>query len=365
MLELVFSNLRTRPFRALISVFGVALGVILINLFTGLSKGMSEDMARRATNWKAEVMFSRPGAMSLTGNNASVNTLYAQKLLEVPGVESTVPVYKYMSTNSTARWGVEQIDGIDWAPYAKMNEMKIVSGRPAVADNEIIVDERKIKEAKLKLGDSIEVLGNKFTLVGVFSPPSGARMKMTLGAMQNLLDAKGKCSFILVKVKDGADPAKVAKAIDKAFPENIVNLTSDLFVDSQQRIPGLKTFTRVLVGLGAFVSIIFVLLSMYTTITERRKEIGILKSLGASKSFVMRVIEGEALLIGILGAVFGLAFSFLTAFIIERTFELPFIFSSVWIIWSIIIAIGGSLLGALYPASRASEIDPVLVLTNE
>jgi ABC-type lipoprotein release transport system permease subunit len=50
MLELVLANLRTRPFRSLISVIGVALGVVLILLFTGLARGMSDDMAKRAAN---------------------------------------------------------------------------------------------------------------------------------------------------------------------------------------------------------------------------------------------------------------------------------------------------------------------------
>ena len=107
------------------------------------------------------------------------------------------------------------------------------------------------------------------------------------------------------------------------------------------------------------------LLSMYTTITERRKEIGILKSLGASKSFVIKVIEGEALLVGVLGVSLGLLTSFSAAYLIERIFEIPFEFSRGWIAIAFLIAIGGSLLGAVYPAWRASDIDPVLVLTNE
>ena len=95
---------------------------------------------------------------------------------------------------------------------------------------------------------------------------------------------------------------------------------------------------------------------MYTTITERRKEIGILKSLGASKNFVIKVIEGEAFLIGVFGILFGLLVSFIAAFSIEKVFELPFKFSASWIIIAFVIAIGGSLVGALYPAWRASEL---------
>jgi putative ABC transport system permease protein len=120
-----------------------------------------------------------------------------------------------------------------------------------------------------------------------------------------------------------------------------------------------------LVGLGAFVSTIFVLLSMYTTITERRKEIGILKSLGASKSFIVTVIESEAFMIGVLGIFLGLILSFLSAFIIEKLYELPFQFHLNWILTAIAIAVGGSLIGALYPAWKASGIDPVEVMVNE
>ncbi len=365
MFELIISNLRVRPFRTAISIIGVAIGVVLVTLFTGLANGMTDDMARRAAHWKAELVFTRPGSMSLTGNNASLNTLYAEKLLEIEGVESTVPIYRYMSKTEDAAWGVEQIDGIEWTPFAKMNGMQIDSGKPAVANDEVIIDQRRVKEKDQNIGDKLTILGREFTIVGVFSPPSGARLKMSLQAMQDLQDAPNKCTFILVKLKPGADPDQVATLIDKKLPGNRINLTRDLVIDAQQRVPGLNTFLSVLVGLGAFVSGTFVLLSMYTTITERKKEIGILKSLGASRGFIVRVIEIEAFVIGIFGAMFGFIFSFVSALLIGAIFEIPFMFSIGWIAWAIAIAIGGSLIGALYPAMRASDIDPVLVLTNE
>jgi len=182
--------------------------------------------------------------------------------------------------------------------------------------------------------------------------------------MQDALQ-NDKCTFILVKIKDGLDPAVVAAKINEALPGNKVSLNSDLVIDAQQRIPGLNTFLRVLVGLGAFVSTIFVLLSMYTTITERRKEIGILKSLGASKSFIVKTIEGEAFLIGILGIVLGFSASFIASYLIAMQFALTFEFSTGWILTAIAIAIGGSLFGALYPAWQAAGIDPVEVMVNE
>jgi putative ABC transport system permease protein len=365
MFELVLANLRVRPFRTLISIIGVALGVVLVVLFTGLAQGMSNDMAKRAANWKAEIVFTRAGAMTYDSSNAPVPTAYADRLLEIEGVESTIPVIRYISPSAKGRWGILQLDGLDWEPFARMNDMRVVEGRAPSGENEVILDERQLREEGLKVGDKMELLGREFTVSGVFSPPSGSRIKMPLATMQDLLEAKDKCTYILVKIKDGENAETVAARINSELPGNKVNLTSDIIIDAQERIPALNTFLRVMVGLGAFVSTIFVLLSLYTTITERRKEIGILKSLGASKGFIVSAIEGEAFAVGVLGVVVGLIAAFAASLVIGYAFELVFEFSIGWVLTAIGIAIGGSLIGALYPAWKASAIDPVEVMVNE
>jgi putative ABC transport system permease protein len=157
----------------------------------------------------------------------------------------------------------------------------------------------------------------------------------------------------------------VATRINEELPGNTVTLTQDMIINAQDRVPALKTFLRVMVALGAFVSTIFILLSLYTTVTERRREIGILKSLGASKMFIISSIVGEALMIGLLGIVSGFALAFVASYLIGSSFDLQFELSRDWAILAVIIAIGGSFIGALYPAWRASVIDPVEVMANE
>ena len=366
MLELVFANLRVRPFRTLISTIGVAIGVILIILFTGLAKGMTEDIAKRTANWKAEIVFTRPGGMDATTSNTAVNIAYSQKLLEIDGVDSTVPVIRYVMPDSKGSWGIKQVEGVDWDPFAAMNGMTLIAGRAPQALDEVVIDEHEAATENLHVGDTNQLFGNKpYKVVGIYSPPSGARTKMSLAALQDALQTPGKCTYILVKLKDGADPAAVAAKIDQVLPGNRINLTRDIVIDATERIPGLNTFLRVLVGLGALVSTIFVLLCMYTTITERRKEIGILKSLGASTGFIISTIEGEALLIGIFGIVLGFLTAWISSYLISQQFDLTFSFSRGWIVTAVIIAIAGSLFGALYPAWRAAGIDPVEVMINE
>jgi putative ABC transport system permease protein len=365
MFELVIANLRVRPFRTLISVIGVALGVALIVLFTGLAQGMSNELAKRAANWKAEIVFTRPGGMDTMSSNAAVPVAYAGRLKHIAGVEETVPVIRYFSPDSRGSWGIRMLEGVDFAPFAAMNGISLVDGRAPQAADEIIIDERQAVESNLKIGGSFELFGGKqYRIVGIFSPPSGARIKFSLAGLQEALQTD-KCTYILVKIRDGEDDAAVRDRINAELPGNKISLTRDLVTDAQERIPGLNTFLRVLVALGAFVSTIFVLLSMYTTITERRKEIGILKSLGASKGFIISTIEGEAFMIGVLGVILGAISSLIASQLISREFDLAFEFSPGWTITAVLIAIGGSLFGAFYPAWRASTIDPVEVMVNE
>jgi putative ABC transport system permease protein len=366
MFELIIANLTVRPFRTLISILGVAIGVVLVVLFTGLTEGMTNDMAKRAANWKAEIVFTRPGAMTNDSSNAPLHTAYAERLVQVKGVHSAVPVIRYITSNTKSTFGLQQLDGVDWEPFAAMNEMSLVAGRSPQASNEIVVDERQLVQDDLKVNDTMTLFGNRdYKIVGVYSPPSGARIKMSLAAMQEVLEAPNKCTYILVKINPVEEAQTVATRINEELPGNTINLTQDLIIDAQERIPGVKTFLRVLVGLGAVVSTVFVLLSMYTTITERKKEIGILKSLGASTSYIIRTIEGEAFMIGVFGILFGLFLSFLGSVIIRNGYDLAFEFSSVWLFWAVVIAVLGSLVGALYPAWRASSIDPVEVMANE
>lgn len=366
MFELIIANLTVRPFRTLISILGVAIGVVLVVLFTGLTEGMTNDMAKRAANWKAEIVFTRPGAMTNDSSNTPVHTAYVERLTQIPGVKSVVPVIRQVTSNSNSTFGLQQIDGVEWEPFAAMNGMSLVAGRSPQANNEIVVDERQLVQDGKKVGDTMTLFGKSdFNIVGVYSPPSGGRIKMSLAAMQELLGAPNKCTYILVKLKEGEDTNAAAALINQELPGNTIQLTQDLIIDAQERIPGVKTFLRILVGLGAVVSTVFVLLSMYTTITERKKEIGILKSLGASTSYIIRAIEGEAFMIGIFGILLGMVLSLVGSLIIQKGYDLAFEFSSTWVIWAVVIAVLGSLVGALYPAWRASSIDPVEVMANE
>ena len=133
------------------------------------------------------------------------------------------------------------------------------------------------------------------------NPPDEPSLADALGALQRALSQENKCLGILVKVDEGTAPEEVARRIDAELPKNQVILTSDIGMNFGGQIPGIQGFIRAVMGLSMVVSSLVILLAMYTTITERTREIGILKSLGAPKIYIIGVIEKEAVAISAIG----------------------------------------------------------------
>jgi putative ABC transport system permease protein len=363
--NLITSNIRQRPIRTLVSVAGVALGVSLIMLFTGLARGMSNDLQRRATNVRAELIFMRPGAVQLTATTANLDTRYVDRLNQIEGVEEALPVIRHFFQGNKGI-GLEQIDGVPWGAYAGMNGINMVAGRGPQGLDEVVIDETKSRSNNLHVGDLIKPFGTQdYRIVGIYSPESGARVKMSLEALQKALESEGKCTFIFVKLRNSDQLQQVAQRINQELPGNTIQPTREVFTSFEKSIPYLGVFLRVLVGLAAVVSSLVVMLAMYTTITERTREIGILKAMGASRGYIVGIIEKEAILISVIGLLAGFVVSLVAGYLIHKTYGLVFEYSWTWAIVAAAIGVVGGVVGALYPAWRASNLDPVNALAYE
>ena len=362
--SLVVSNIRQRPLRSAISVLGVALGVILVMLFTGLARGMSDDLQRRSSNVRAEIIFTRPGGgFQTTATSANLSTKYVDLLKNIEGVEAAVPVIRHFYASGV--WGVDQVEGVDWDSFAKMNNVRLIQGNAPRAADEIVIDEIKASRNH-PVGSFVKLFGDKpYRVSGIYAPESGARAKLSLQAMQDALEAPGKCSYIFVKVKNPSEQVAVAKRINEKLEGNKVQFTREFFPSVENSIPGLAIFMRVLVILSAVISALVVMLAMHTTITERTREIGILKAMGASRGYIISEIQREALLISAMGLVVGFAIAALAGFGIHKATGLIFQFSGWWALTAALIGLAGGALGAFYPAARAANLDPVNALAYE
>jgi putative ABC transport system permease protein len=284
-------------------------------------------------------------------------------LQKIEGVESATPVIRYFY--SSGAFGVDQVEGVEWESFSKMNNIRIIQGHAPTSPDELMIDETKAARNH-PVGSTLKIFGDKlYRVAGISAPESGARSKMTLAALQDALEAPAKCTFIYVKVKNPSEQVAVARRIDEAFPGNKIQLTREVFATIENSIPGLTVFLRMLVVLSAIVSALVIMLAMHTTITERTREIGILKAMGASRIYIIREIELEALLISFLGMLVGFALAAGAGFGIHKATSLIFEFSPKWALTAAAIGLLGGALGAFYPAARAANLDPVNALAYE
>ena len=179
------------------------------------------------------------------------------------------------------------------------------------------------------------------------------------------MNRAGLCSTILVRVSDPSKQNEVAARIKERFPDHGVMMTRDLPVVYAQGTPALQTFLNVVITLSIILSSLIILLTMYTTVAERTRQIGVLKSLGASKLWIAGEIEKEALIISVLGVLTGFALSVAGKLIITRLTTMNVELEAVWLFYALVLGMLAGLLGALYPALRAANQDPVKALAYE
>jgi putative ABC transport system permease protein len=372
--SLLLANLTARPVRSASSIVGIALGVVLILVTVGLARGMLLSSGQREANLGAELLFLPPSGLGagVTTMPLTLPVAYAPAIAEVPGVGSTTPVARFVRSGARGI-GFELIEGVrftdekgDLTSYPEVTGLHIIRGRaPRGDENAIVVDAQRASDPETALGASLELLGRRFEVVGVYEPEMGARVKMPLAVMQSLLGASERCSWILVKTQPGAVVEDVARAIETRFEGNQIVFTRDIPGMWAQGIPSLDVFLNVVIGLAVTISGLTIFLSLYTAITERTREIGILKSMGGSRPFIVWVIESEALLSSLMGVALGSIAALATRWLIMTRTSLIVEIEWKWILSAALLALAGGTLGALYPALKAARQDPVEALAYE
>jgi putative ABC transport system permease protein len=169
----------------------------------------------------------------------------------------------------------------------------------------------------------------------------------------------------MVKCESPEMADQVIEQLRKYYPGNHVIATSEIPALYSQGLAPVEIFLNVVIGLGLVISVLVILLAMYTTIIERTREIGILKSLGASKRFIVMTIEKEAALISAMGVALGFLVAILGKLWLEANTRLIIVLEPRWLVFAALIGVLGGILGAIYPALRAANLDPVEAISYD
>ena len=353
--------------RSLISIVAIALEVALILLIVGLSLGILHDSKARQAGIGADVIVMPPGSSFIVGLTGAPMSIKVGNILEkLPHVTAVAPVITQVSTSGA----LEVIAGIDLKSYESLSgPFHYLSGGSFQGPDDALVDDLFAKGKHVKVGDTIEILNHNFRIAGVVAQGKGARKFLPIATLQDLVGAKDKASIFYLKLDDPANADAVVNEI-KAVPgmEKYVATSMAYYLSmmTPSNYPGLSSFINVVIGISVIIGFIVIFQAMYTAVMERTREIGILKSLGASKMYIVNVILRETLLLALCGIVAGILFSLLArAGIVQRLPLLRVVVTGEWILKATVVAIVGAILGALYPAFKAAQKDPIEALAYE
>jgi len=363
---MVVANLVHRPIRSLISTSAIALEVAMILLVVAVFYGYLNGSKESQIGVGADLMVMPPGSSALIGmSGAPISVKVEDVLRRTPHVAAAVPVIWWFTQKP-----VEIIYGIDLASYDTLSpKFRYLSGGPFQAAYDVIVDDYYAGMNHKKVGDTIEILNHSFRICGIVPHGKGGRKFLPLTTMQDLVGAEGRASVFYLKLDDPANADLVTKSISEIpgmEKYSVRSMQEYLSMMTPDNLPGFNVAIEIVIGIAVVVGFLVIFQAMYTAVMERTREIGILKSMGASKLYIVNVVLRETMLLAIVGIVAGIILSLVTRRVImfERPVQRLF-WSNLWVLRATLIAIMGALAGALYPAVKAARRDPIDALAYE
>jgi putative ABC transport system permease protein len=363
--HLVVRNLFHRPGRTLIGVAAVAVEVMLVVVIVGLTSGMLEETAKRIEGIGADIMLQSPSAqIFLAFSGSPMPIKIADKLREMKYVKAVAPALLQFNSSGS----IDILYGIDRESFKDVSGgLVFQQGRDMEGPDDLLVDDWAAKAKHLSVGDTYTLLNHKWNVVGIVEHGKGARLFVPISTLQELVGARDKASIFLVKCTRPEHTQDVIDEMKATFPGYPVRPLKDFMtLMTSTNIPALRTFINAMVALAVSIGLLVIFLTMYTTVLERTKDIGVLKALGAGKGLIVRALLAETTLLCILGIAGGIGLSY----IVRATFltifpTLSILITPEWVIRAAIIALVGAVIGASYPAWIASRKDPVEALTYE
>lgn len=360
------ASLTSRPVRTFVSILAVALEVTLILIIVGMTTGIMNDNGKRLAGVGGDVILRPPNSgIIMSFSTASMPVQIADKILkDISGVKAVAPVV----TQINSEGGIETIYGIDPVSFQAVGgPLVFIKGGLFNGPDEIVVDDVWSESNHATVGDEVDVLNKKFRVAGVVEHGHGARVYASLPGMQEMIGAPNKASMFFIKANSPEDTGRVVAQLQTVFHDYKLTTARELTtLMSSDNVPYLAAFIRSVVFVAVCIGVLVIFLSMYTTITERTREIGILRSLGASKSFVVWLILEESLVLCILGVGVGFIGSQgLSALIHAISPTLPIEITGNWRLKAAIFAIVSGVVGSLYPSLKASAQDPIEALAYE
>ncbi len=389
--NIILGDLRHKRLRSWLTIIGIIISIASIVSLISLAQGFKAGINKQFENMGSDKITIAPkmfiGSSPLTKTDL-------ERVKQVNGVKSASGIiYKIAPLTFSNQRKYAYLTGLPLDKESKelfesMKSFKIVEGRDLKPGDKykIILGSYAadgLFSKKVKVGDSVVLLGKRFRVVGIVGSfgdkEDDSAVYIPITMARALLDEPNSEDMIFVQVDKGSKPEVVAKNIEKKLDSlhGVTDKTEPFLVltneDLSKRINDLLVVVQVIFLGIAFISVLVggvgITTTMYTSVVEKTKEIGIMKAVGARNSDILAIFLAESSLISLTGGIIGLGIGVVLAKLVQiisvKTMATSLI--QVSLTWQLLLGVLAfslfiGLLSGLSPAIKASKMTPVKAL---
>lgn len=376
--SLALRQIRTRPLRAVLTTFGIVLGVGMVFgvlLLVGTIRHTFDQLFESVYGNTDLVASGEFNAGSLPAGDLA-------KARAVPGVAKAsgdvLGVFTLIGRDGRAEKGAKaKVNVAGWQAGAyDLGTIRVLAGRKDVRGGEIALASSWAKDHGIGLGDTIRFATPSgvasLKVAGIIEYTSGLSFggqgfgRIDLATARALMDKPGVYDEIRIVAGESVDTQALSQRVKHALGRGVdVRTPQAVSADVNEQLQGLNVVLYFFSGMALFVGAFLILNSFNMTVLQRMREIGMLRTIGTTRGMVVRSVMVEALALGVIGTVLGLALGIgLAAGLIRMvgSIGLPvgtLQLSASDVTVAVVLGLAVTAAGALYPAARASRVAPI------
>ncbi|MEK6937328.1 MAG: ABC transporter permease [Nanoarchaeota archaeon] len=387
---LALKSITHRKLRSWLTVIGIIIGVAAIISLITASRSLESTIETQFEQFGANRIlisakgFQGPGTLAQGLTKEDVETVKKISGFQyvTPGLFRTAEIKNNKETGFTLVAGLE---AKDFEEFFLDSGIELSRGRFVQKDEKFVavVGSRVVEEMfskELRLGNKIEINKKEFKIVGIFEEIGNAQddnqINIPMEAAREIFNEPEKIDTIVAQVKSKDNIPQLQKKIEKELERkrddtNFQVLTATQILEQINEVLGvIQIFLVGIAAISLIVGAIGIMNSMYTSVLERTKDIGIMKSIGARNSDILKIFLIESGLIGLVGGVIGTILGTAMALIIgsfskNAGFLLIIKIEPLVLLFGLLFAFFVGVISGILPAIQASKLKPVDALRYE
>ena len=375
MLSLALKNITRQRVRTSLTVLGITIGIAAIVALGSISEGINETINKEMRFLGGTIIVvEKDSSGMITGFQGSeITQEQVEEIEELPGVKDVAPIIMRVGRLIPGKGISHLIVGLDPKDidYFKGKATEIESGRSLEeGDTYSAVIGKKIAEREnLDVGDFIRIKDKDFEVVGILEEIQGDLDFMIVIPIDTMMELYNLDTYraLYVIPEDVAEVEDLAEMIESEFYDLSAITTKEISKQMSEIVERIRFYTVGVASISALVGGLGVMNTMIMSVMERRREIGILKAIGATNKFVLFQILTESSIMSMIGGILGLFFGYLGIRMLNfySTGMVYGILTPQLVFLGLGFAFCLGIFGGLYPAYSAASISPVEALRYE